>query len=133
MLAICLGVVVLSLLLDVRSDDRVAFAAMPSHPLPETCGCKLFFGIPCPGCGLTRSFVHLAHGRWAQSWQAHHLGWLLASALVFQFPYRFAAMRWPERRFLTPRFSRWFGRTVIALLIVNWILITGGFSKFGAG
>jgi uncharacterized protein DUF2752 len=83
---------------------------------------------------LTRSFVHLAHGRWAQSWRAHHLGWLLAGALLFQFPYRFAALRWPDREFLGDRGSRWFGRVVIALLIANWILVVGDISRlFGAG
>jgi hypothetical protein len=134
MLVICLAVIILSLLLEVRSDDRVAFFALPSRPLPETCGCRALFGIPCPGCGLTRSFVHLAHGRWAQSWRAHHLGWLLAGALLFQFPYRFAALRWPERDFLGEGVSRWFGRAVIALLIANWILLVGDFSRLlGAG
>ena len=134
MVAICLAVVVVSLLFEVRSDDRVAFLAWPSHPLPETCGCRALFGIPCPGCGLTRSFVHLAHGRWAQSWRAHHLGWLLAAALLFQFPYRFAALGWPERKFLGEHVPRWFGRAVIALLIANWILLIGDFSRlFGLG
>ena len=134
MVAICLAVLVVSLLFEVRSDDRVAFFALPSHPLPETCGFHALFGIPCPGCGLTRSFVHLAHGRWAQSWRAHHLGWLLAAALLFQFPYRFAALRWPEREFLGEYVSRWFGRAVIALLIANWILLVVDFSRlFGVG
>jgi hypothetical protein len=134
MVAICLAVLVVSLLFEVRSDDRVAFFALPSHPLPETCGFHALFGIPCPGCGLTRSFVHLAHGRWAQSWRAHHLGWLLAAALLFQFPYRLAALRWPEREFLGEHVSRWFGRAVIALLIANWILVVVDFSRlFGVG
>jgi hypothetical protein len=78
--------------------------------------------------------VHLAHGRWAQSWRAHHLGWLLAAALLFQFPYRFAALRWPEREFLGEHVSRWFGRAVIALLIANWIFVVVDFSRlFGLG
>jgi hypothetical protein len=134
MLAICLAVVVVSLLFEVRSDDRVAFFAWPSHPVPETCACRALFGIPCPACGLTRSFVHLAHGRWAQSWRAHHLGWLLAAALLFQFPYRFAALRWPEREFLGEHVSRWYVRVVIALLIANWIFVVVDFSRlFGLG
>jgi Protein of unknown function (DUF2752) len=123
MLAIAMLTLVLALLLEVRADDRVAFSALPSHPLPETCACRMILGIPCPGCGLTRSFVHLARGRWVQSWQAHHLGWLLAGALLFQFPYRFAALRWPQRRFLGERFPRWFGRVLIVLLIANWAMV----------
>ena len=35
MLAICLAVIVLSLLLEVRSDDRVAFFALPSARCPR--------------------------------------------------------------------------------------------------
>ncbi len=28
------------------------------------CPSKFLYGIPCPGCGLTRSFVSLLHGKW---------------------------------------------------------------------
>ena len=122
MLAIALLTLVAALLLEVRADDRVALAGLPSHPLPETCGCRVALGIPCPGCGLTRSFVHLAHGRWVQSWHAHHLGWLLATTLLFQLPYRFAALRWPARQFLGQRFRGCFGPLLIALLIANWLI-----------
>lgn len=128
MLTISLVVLIFSLLLEVRADDRVAFLAWRSRPLPEVCACRALLGIPCPCCGLTRSLVHLAHGRWAQSWQAHHLGWLLAGALLFQFPYRIAALRWPGRAFLGERFPRWCGPALIALLIANWMLVIGEIS-----
>jgi Protein of unknown function (DUF2752) len=127
-LVTCLAVVAAALLLDVRSDDRVALAALPSHPLPQTCGCQAVLGIPCPCCGLTRSFVHLAHGRWMQSWHAHRLGWLLAGALLIQFPYRFAALRWREREILGERFRRWFVPALVGLLLANWFLVLGRLS-----
>jgi hypothetical protein len=125
MLAISLGVVLLSLLLEVRSDGRVTLAAVPSQPLPQTCACRAIFGIPCPACGLTRSFVHLAHGRIVESWQAHHFGWLLAGAVLLQFPYRLAALRRPQRQILPRHFTRWFATIVIALLVANWIFVLG--------
>ncbi|HET6323188.1 MAG TPA: DUF2752 domain-containing protein [Planctomycetaceae bacterium] len=131
-LAIASLTIFLALLLEVRADDRVAFFALPSQPLPETCGCRMIFGIPCPGCGLTRSFVHLAHGRWLPSWHAHHLGWLLAGTLLFQFPYQFAALYCPERQFLGAGLPRWFGRILIALFIANWVIVLAGISRAGA-
>lgn len=31
-------------------------------------------GLPCPGCGLTTAFAHLARGHWEASIAAHPLG-----------------------------------------------------------
>jgi hypothetical protein len=45
------------------------------------CPFRLATGLPCPGCGLTRSWVYLAHGRWAESVTAHPFG-VIAAALV---------------------------------------------------
>lgn len=55
--------------------------------LPEGAGqtiCLLrrFAGLPCPGCGLTRAFVHLAHGEWAAALVDHPLAPLIAVQLV---------------------------------------------------
>ncbi|MGO8671164.1 MAG: DUF2752 domain-containing protein [Capsulimonadaceae bacterium] len=42
--------------------------------LPTICPFYNLTGLPCPGCGLTRSFVCLAHGHIAQSCRWHPLG-----------------------------------------------------------
>ncbi len=40
-------------------------------------GTKCFFksvtGIPCPSCGMTRSFLHVFHGEWGQAFYDHPL------------------------------------------------------------
>lgn len=49
------------------------------------CGFRTLTGIPCPGCGLTTSFVHLTHGEWVDAAFANPLGvplWLLAIGAV---------------------------------------------------
>ncbi len=48
---------------------------------PTICPFRLTTGLPCPGCGLTRSWVYLAHGRWTDSIVANPFG-LVAAALV---------------------------------------------------
>jgi hypothetical protein len=119
MLSLAILVIVLAFLLQTRGSERVA---MQGVLLPPTCVSRAVFGINCPGCGLTRSFIHLAHGDWHAAWQMHRLGWLLAFATVAQIPYRAAALRWPTRRLLGEVFPMVFGYSLIGLLLCNWIL-----------
>jgi hypothetical protein len=119
MLIIATLVLVASLLLDVKSGAvHLPVAALP---LPPLCMSKELFGMDCPGCGLTRSFVHLAHGRWTESWQAHRLGWLLAALLLAQIPYRALRLNNHEA-FLSLAVRRTIGNTLILLLIGNWVV-----------
>jgi Protein of unknown function (DUF2752) len=41
---------------------------------PQLCPFKLILGLPCPGCGMTRSVVTLLHGDLAASLYFHPLG-----------------------------------------------------------
>ena len=52
--------------------------------LPSICLFYHLTGLPCPGCGLTRSFVCLGHGHFWESLHWHPLGpviFLLAALL----------------------------------------------------
>lgn len=120
-LVIATTIVALSVLLDVRSDQRVAFRFLPQFPLPETCASRVLLGIDCPGCGLTRSLVHLAHGRIAESYAMHHVGWLIAAAVLCQLPYRLLALRRGEDAPLGRRLPQYFAQLLIAVLLLNWL------------
>jgi hypothetical protein len=122
MLAVACAVVVLSLLLRVRGDGRVEFAWWPWLPLPETCWSRSLLGIPCPGCGLTRSLVCLAHGDWRGSLAMHRLGIVMALAIVAQFPYCAVGILYRKDYPLGRRFAAIFAWGLIALLIGNWLL-----------
>ena len=37
--------------------------------LPSLCMWRQTLGINCPGCGLTRAFIAIAHGQWISAWQ----------------------------------------------------------------
>jgi len=122
MLLISLAVISLAGLLEVRSDQRVFVHGFPACPLPEMCMSRTWLGLECPGCGLTRSFVHLAHGDLSASWRLHRLGWLLALAVVAQLPYRLVALATGKSAPLGTTFPRLCAWTLVVLLLVNWLV-----------
>jgi len=115
-------VMVSAFLLDVRADQRVALGWLPRVALPGTCMSRLWFGWECPGCGLTRSIVHLAHGRWKASLAAHRLGWLIGLLVAVQIPYRLAALSRQRESRLPDWICRWGLYLLAALLIANWLV-----------
>lgn len=46
-----------------------------------SCYSKAFWGIPCPGCGMTRSVIHLTKGEFLESFYDHPLVFLIPIAL----------------------------------------------------
>jgi hypothetical protein len=83
---------------------------------------QVWFGASCPACGLTRSFVSLAHGDWIAAARYHRLGWLLMFMAAVQVPYRLAILAGRQQLLLSAPAGRWIGRFLIALLIGNWVL-----------
>lgn len=122
MLVLSVGAILAAFLLEVRSDGRVQVPGLPQFPLPATCGSRVWFGVECPGCGLTRSFIHLAHGEWQASLRVHRLGWLLALVVLAQIPYRLVALSRPEEYAMGRRAAQWFGYGMAFLLVANWLL-----------
>lgn len=59
----------------------VAGVSLLGHGL---CPSRELLGLPCPGCGLTRSILLILRGRFAESWQLQPFGYAwLALAMVF--------------------------------------------------
>ena len=46
------------------------------------CPLRRFTGLPCPGCGMTRAFAHLAKGEWTAALRDHPLAPLFAAELT---------------------------------------------------
>jgi len=61
--------------------------------VPILCVFRRVTGIPCPGCGLTRSFAFFMHGDWMSALQANLLSPLVFLAVVAQVPYRILRLR----------------------------------------
>jgi len=124
MLCIAVAVLVLSFALRIRADQRVTLFGLSSLPAPEMCGSRLWLGLECPGCGLTRGFIRLASGDWSGAIALNRVVPLLAFAVLAQLPYRLAMLLgWPPaRRFADSIWSNAFARVVIVALIGNWLL-----------
>jgi hypothetical protein len=123
LLTISVAVLVLACGLQVRSDDRVIVPGI-STPLPETCYFKLLSGWGCPGCGLTRSFISLAHRDFGRAWRFNPGGILCFAIVVFQLPYQ-SLQIWRRHRNLTEwrltRTSAIVAVLVFIVLISQWI------------
>jgi hypothetical protein len=120
---LCLAVLIIVAAFTMQIHDSSA-VTLPwlNIELPTLCGSRALFGIDCPGCGLTRSFIALAAGDLRQSVEYHRLGWLLALAVVVQIPYRLYSL-WELKRGVVQRtWPIWFGNFLILALILNWLL-----------
>jgi hypothetical protein len=63
-----------------------ALAALHAWVPPEGarfafCPLRRFVGLPCPACGMTRAFAHLAKGEWSAAVRDHPLAPVLAAEL----------------------------------------------------
>ena len=95
-----------------------------SHPLPDTCTFKNLTGLPCPGCGLTRSLVAAAHGDVKQSFRHHRLGLLTLIYVLLQFIYRIGSLAVPALtvRIFGPEKHLNRGLVILAaLFLLNWL------------
>ena len=112
----------------VPQDDRSV--TLFSKDLPSFCLTHSLFGVQCPGCGLTRSFVLLTHGRLREALGFHRVGPILYLYFLYQVFYRIYALRrlpgpLPKKLML---FQHYLALVIIGLLILNWTvgLFLGG-------
>ena len=80
-----LTILLLAAILSVGPARRIYLPGL-SVPMPETCMLHARFGIDCPGCGLTRSFIHFAHGRLLEGMSLNPAGIAIFLFVVAQVP-----------------------------------------------
>lgn len=81
-------------------------------------------GLPCPGCGMTRGFVAMGHGRVAEAWGVNLLApafFALCCAYVVWLP---LSTLWPAVRWRRPSdgVRRAFLAVVLVLIAASWAL-----------
>jgi len=85
---------------------------------PVICPFRRLTGLPCPGCGLTRSWVYLAHGWWRESFLAHPFGPLLAAVVLVL---GVAVIRARARGASPPSLERLVKNPVAVVVLVAWL------------
>lgn len=123
MFAMSLAVIVIAVFLSVRGEKQVVTPII-GFALPELCTFKRTVGMDCPGCGMTRCFISLAHGDIVSAWRFNPAGILLFGMLAFQIPYRVIQL-WRVRAGRPELYLQSLGQwTLIAfgvLLLAQWI------------
>ncbi len=120
LLGLSASVLFLAAVLSVRGSAQVVLPLL-NLPLPELCMLKRYTGLSCPGCGLTRCFISLAHGDPASAWAYNPAGVFLFAIVVLQIPLR-SYQIWRIRRGL-PEFA--FGKLAQIGLLIFVVALVG--------
>lgn len=91
------------------------YVTVLGHPLMLGCGMKTLFGIPCPGCGMTRSVVFTLHGQLASALAVNPVGPVFLGGVLLLVAALFAGRWW--------RPVGYYGLVTAALLLVNWVVV----------
>jgi Protein of unknown function (DUF2752) len=121
-LSACASILLLALWLHpVAAGESLRIAG---EKLPSLCIMKQAIGLPCPGCGLTRSLVAAVHGEWGVSLAHHRMGILVLFYLLLQVLGRLAWLGLSRVRGGIAICCRALDRSVVPLLlllVLNWI------------
>jgi hypothetical protein len=123
-LALCGAIALLAATMSVHEGRQVLMPVL-NAPLPELCHMKRWTGVNCPGCGMTRAFISLGHGRLADAAAYNPGAFLLFPVILLQIPYR-GVQLWRHRRGLPELRFQFGGQWTVGILAVvlvgQWIL-----------
>lgn len=117
-------VVALAMSMSIQGQEKVALPGMGSS-LPELCHMKRVFRVPCPGCGLTRSFISMGHFDLFAAASYNVVGIPLFMLTLVQIPYRayWLLKRDPRRMpFSALRLEGGLMILFSVLLVVQWVI-----------
>lgn len=97
----------------------LAFGARTYAGLPELCTFHAMTGLPCPTCGITRSFAATAHGHLVEAFRYHLFGPPAFAAILGSSLWAFTGKPFP-------RIKPWMAWTVAGLILAYGIARMAG-------
>ena len=85
-LGIATALIGASFVFTLEGENGVRIPGLPI-PMPETCTSRRIWGVDCPGCGLTRSFVSMSEGMIAKAVAFNPAGPLVYLFVLVQIPW----------------------------------------------
>jgi hypothetical protein len=88
------------------------------------CILRAVTGVPCPGCGLSRSMVAAMHGDLGSSFAYHRLGLLTLVYVFLQFLCRLGIFVIPKWQARLIKYGKFLNQAIIVLAVLfgaNWI------------
>lgn len=127
----CLSAGILLAAFCLRAGESTVTVPFLNRPLPEICMLRRMTGHSCPGCGLTRCFISLAHGDVASAWSFNPAGLWLFAIVAAQLPWRTYQL-WRIARGQRELAFLGLGQIAlavfIAFLLCQWLLRLSGMS-----
>ena len=119
-----LGILLTAALLRVGSERQVLLPWI-DVALPETCALYARLGLDCPGCGLTRGFIHIAHGQPMVAWQVNPASWLMFAYVMIQVPIAWGHLSGLHSRWWTAvnRGNQALLAVIMGVLFLRWVIL----------
>ena len=84
------------------------------------CPLRRLAGLPCPGCGMSRAFAHLAKGEWTEAASDHLLAYGVAAELGLGW-IAWGALLARRRPFRLPAWTAPVAVAHLAVLVAFWL------------
>ena len=124
LLLLCGGAIGASFVLGVSGSEQIATPGW-NIQLPSMCQFRNVTGWDCPGCGLTRAFVSIAHGDFVAAWRYNPASLLVFAFVFLQIPYR-ATQIWRISRGQQPLYLGRPGNIlvymVVGIMFGQWLI-----------
>jgi hypothetical protein len=110
----------------LMSNDGGSQVFLPGFEtaIPSMCSTRVLTGIDCPGCGLTRAFISISHGRFLEAWHFNAASFAVYAFVVAQIPWH-SIQLWRIARRRRPLESNLVYLAPIGLVVVmmiNWFI-----------